>query len=92
MARTTCDRRRVWQPAAALRVGGLLVNDRYPPAGAHARRAWTLRHNLTHYDALDVALVSHLDIPLLTADPRLRRASVLTCHTELVSLRPVHPR
>lgn len=36
------------------------------------------------YDALYVALASHLDIPLLTADPRLRREPGLTCHTEFV--------
>lgn len=46
--------------------------------------AWTLRHNFTFYDALYVALASHLDIPLLTADPRLRREPGLTCHTEFV--------
>lgn len=53
-------------------------------ANADARRAWTLRHNFTFYDALYVALASHLDIPLLTADPRLRREPGLTCHTEFV--------
>lgn len=34
-------------------------------------RAWTLRDNLTAYDALYVALARELECPLLTADRRL---------------------
>lgn len=68
----------------ALRVAGLLVDDRYPHVGALARRAWSLRHNLNFYDALYVALASYLDIPLLTADARLSRAPGLPCRIELV--------
>jgi predicted nucleic acid-binding protein len=36
--------------------------------------AWSLRANLSTYDALYVALAEHLRLPLLTADLRLARA------------------
>lgn len=68
----------------AARVAGLLVDDRYPHVGVLARRAWTLRHTMTFYDALYVALASYLDIPLLTGYARLSRAPGLICQTELV--------
>jgi predicted nucleic acid-binding protein len=47
-------------------------------------RAWELRLNLSAYDALDVALAEHLDVPLLTADARLARAPGLRCCVELI--------
>ncbi|SON62373.1 Ribonuclease VapC9 [Mycobacterium simulans] len=68
----------------ALRVAAPLIDDRYPHVGVLARCAWSLRHNLSFYDALYVALATNLDIPLLTADTRLSRAPQLTCRTELV--------
>jgi predicted nucleic acid-binding protein len=37
-------------------------------------RAWSLRHNLSFYDALYVALAEQLHAPLLTLDARLGRA------------------
>lgn len=37
-------------------------------------RAWQLRHNLTFYDGIYVALAELLDAPLLTLDRRLARA------------------
>lgn len=37
--------------------------------------AWSLRANLSTYDAVYVALAEHLRLPLLTADLRLARAS-----------------
>lgn len=43
----------------------------------HARlleHAWELRHNLSFYDALYVALAEQLDAPLLTLDLRLAKA------------------
>jgi predicted nucleic acid-binding protein len=40
------------------------------------RYAWVLRHNVTFYDALYVALAEMLDEPLLTFDSRLARAGV----------------
>jgi predicted nucleic acid-binding protein len=37
-------------------------------------RVWELRHNLTAYDAVYVALAEALDVPLLTRDARLASA------------------
>ena len=37
-------------------------------------RAWTLRGNLSAYDAMYVALAELLDAPLLTADAKLAHA------------------
>ncbi|MDX6609365.1 MAG: hypothetical protein QOF85_1290 [Solirubrobacterales bacterium] len=38
-------------------------------------RAWALRHNLSFYDGLYVALAERLEIPLLTLDSRLAKAA-----------------
>jgi predicted nucleic acid-binding protein len=38
-------------------------------------RAWQLRHNLSFYDGLYVALAEMLSMPLLTLDSRLARAA-----------------
>jgi predicted nucleic acid-binding protein len=38
-------------------------------------RAWQLRHNLTFYDGIYVALAEMLDAPLITLDRRLARAA-----------------
>ena len=38
-------------------------------------RVWDLRHNLTAYDAVYVALAEALDAPLVTRDRRLARAA-----------------
>ena len=40
---------------------------------------------MTFYDALYVALAAALDVPLLTADARLARATGLPCQVELVA-------
>ncbi len=37
-------------------------------------RAWELRHNLSFYDGLYVALAEVLNVPLMTLDRRLARA------------------
>jgi predicted nucleic acid-binding protein len=39
------------------------------------RRVWDLRHNLTAYDAVYVALAEALEAPLLTRDQRLAGAA-----------------
>lgn len=39
-----------------------------------ADRVWALRHNLTAYDAVFVALSEALDVPLVTCDSRLGAA------------------
>ncbi len=74
--------------AAALRAVADLVDERYPH-GPLAPVAWSLRHNLTYYDVLCVALAARLDAPLLTADARLAVASDLPCEVELVA--PTRP-
>jgi predicted nucleic acid-binding protein len=48
-------------------------------------RIWSLRHNLTPYDAAYVALAEALDVPLLTADRRMTQAPGATCRFELIS-------
>lgn len=52
------------------------------------RRCWELRENLTTYDASYVALAETLDVPLLTGDRRLARATGPRCQIEV--LRPTH--
>ena len=48
-------------------------------------RCWELKDNLTIYDAAYVALAEILDVTLLTADPRLGRATGPRCSIEVVS-------
>jgi predicted nucleic acid-binding protein len=48
-------------------------------------RVWTLRQNLTAYDAVYVALAEALDTRLLTCDGRLARAPGMARRVELVS-------
>jgi predicted nucleic acid-binding protein len=47
-------------------------------------RVWELRHNLTAYDALYVALAEALDAPLVTRDGRLAAAPGHQAKVELV--------
>jgi predicted nucleic acid-binding protein len=47
-------------------------------------RVWDLRHDLTAYDAIYVALAEALDAPLLTRDRRLAAASGHRARVELV--------
>ena len=55
---------------------------RYPHAPL-APRIWDLRENLTAYDAAYVALAEALDVPLVTMDERLARASGIRAAVEL---------
>ena len=48
-------------------------------------RVWSLRENVTAYDAVYVALAEALDAPLVTCDARLARAPGLRARFELVS-------
>ena len=48
-------------------------------------RIWSLRENVTAYDAAYVALAELLKAPLLTADARLTRASGPQCTFELLA-------
>lgn len=47
-------------------------------------RVWELRHNLTAYDALYVALAEALDAPFVTRDQRLAAAPGHSARIELV--------
>lgn len=47
-------------------------------------RVWALRHNLTAYDAVYIALAELLDTTLLTCDGRLARAPGLAKRVELI--------
>jgi predicted nucleic acid-binding protein len=60
-----------------------LINHRYPHTGRLAGLAWELRHVVTYYDGLYVALAATLDIPLRTADEKLGKAPGLPCRFEL---------
>lgn len=59
--------------AAALRLLDVFPLSRHPHRPLLAR-AWSLRANLTAYDAMYVALAEALGATLLTADERLGRA------------------
>ena len=73
--RTLTDERR-----AALALADLAaIPLRRAPHLALIERCWELRHNLTPYDASYVALAEALEIPLLTADQRLTRATGIRC-------------
>jgi predicted nucleic acid-binding protein len=48
------------------------------------RRVWELRHNLTAYDALYVALAEALDAPLITCDARLAQTPLTSITIEVV--------
>jgi predicted nucleic acid-binding protein len=60
-----------------------LINYRYETIGRLGQAAWTLRENVSFYDALYVALAQALSVPLLTGDSRLTRAPGLPCSVEL---------
>jgi predicted nucleic acid-binding protein len=47
-------------------------------------RCWSLRKNLTVYDAAYVALAEALNAPLLTADAALARSASRSCTIELL--------
>jgi predicted nucleic acid-binding protein len=48
-------------------------------------RVWSLRDNLTSYDACYVALAERLGAVLVTADGRLARAPGTRCAVELLT-------
>jgi len=61
-----------------------LIDHRYPHTGRLAKLAWELRHTITFYDGLYVALAAALDVPLLTSDERLTNAPGLPCRFEVI--------
>jgi len=48
-------------------------------------RCWELREKVTFHDAAYVALAELLDVPLLTADQRLARASGPRCTIDVLT-------
>jgi predicted nucleic acid-binding protein len=50
-------------------------------------RCWSIRDNLTTYDAAYVALAEQLDVTLVTSDLRLSRVPGLRCEVELLTRR-----
>lgn len=69
----------------ALRALPEMIDYRYPHTGRLAALAWELRHTITFYDGLYVALAAVLDVPLLTGDVRLSKAPGLSCAVILVN-------
>lgn len=67
-----------------LRASRVLIDHRYPHVGPLEELAWRWRRNLSFYDGLYVALATLLDVPLITADARLKRAPAVPCTIELV--------
>lgn len=74
------DERRVALALADLRA----LRIERAPHGPLLERCWELRHNLTVYDAVYVALAERLDVPLLTGDARLVDAPGPRCRTEVI--------
>ncbi|MBF6209949.1 PIN domain-containing protein [Nocardia puris] len=68
----------------SLRLLRTLVDLRYAHDGWLVQDAWALRHTVSFYDALYVALATRLDVPLLTADEKLSRAPGLPCRVDLI--------
>lgn len=62
------------------------------PYEPFAARVWTLRHNITCYDAWYVALAEMLDAPLATLDSRLAKAPGTHCRFATLPGRPDGPR
>lgn len=61
------------------RLDVLAVNLDLHPFAPFADRVWSLRENLTAYDAWYVAVAEALDCPLATLDRRLAGAPGLSC-------------
>ncbi|WP_026922830.1 type II toxin-antitoxin system VapC family toxin [Glycomyces arizonensis] len=55
------------------------------PDASAVECVWKLRHNLSAYDALYVAVAEQLGTPLLTADARIERSGMAQC--EVTTLR-----
>jgi predicted nucleic acid-binding protein len=77
------DERRVRLALADLRE---LPMTRYPHL-PFAGRVWTLRSNLTPYDAAYVALAEALGCPFVTADRAFARVPGIRCQVEVLRTR-----
>jgi len=67
----------------ALRALTNMIDYRYPHDRL-ADLAWGLRHTISFYDGLYVALATILGVPLLTGDVKLSKAPGLTCAVEVL--------
>jgi predicted nucleic acid-binding protein len=54
------------------------------PDAAAVDRAWKLRHNLSAYDALYVAIAEQLGYPLLTSDARVEASGAAHCEIKVI--------
>jgi len=70
-------------PAALRHLAGLPV--RRLPLAPLLDRIWSLRNNVTAYDAAYVALAEQLAAPLVTCDAKLATASGTHCTFDLIS-------
>ncbi len=55
------------------------------PVQPMARRIWSLRHNVTAYDAVYVALAEALNVPLITRDARLAHSAGHSARIEYIA-------
>lgn len=69
----------------ALRALTRMIDHRYPHTARISDLSWELRHVVTFYDGLYVALATMLDLPLLTSDAKLAKAPDLPCRFELIN-------
>lgn len=70
----------VWNMLELLRLSPI---DRYPH-DALLPRVWSLRSNLTAYDAVYVALAETLKVRLITCDARMSRAPVKSVRVTVI--------
>lgn len=79
------ERAKRWKPAEAVALhDDLLRLDLVLfPYEPFAQRIWTLRENVTSYDAWYVAIAEALEVPLATLDSRLARAAGDVCRFRL---------
>lgn len=63
---------------------------RRAPHRALISRCWSLRENVTIYDASYVALAEALNVVLVTADARLSRAPGVRCEVEVLARPSTH--
>ena len=72
------------QATGTLKVFGRLQIVRYPIEPL-VWRIWSLRHNITAYDAGYVVLAESLNLPLITRDARLARSSGHAARIEYIA-------
>ena len=61
------------------------IEPQVPPTRVLVERIWSLRGNLTTYDAAYIAAAEKYQCALVTADAKQARASGITCETIVIS-------